>query len=160
MSRGISDFSSPRGTGFLEKACIMNVCSLYWGWRWRMVRPRKLRFVGMEPGFRMFKPVGIPAVEIDQVVLTLDEFEALRLVDFEGMDHEGAAALIEISRPTLSRLVENARHKIAEAIVVGRALVIDGGNVEMVSRRRCGDCGWEIPRGRGGGRHRCGGRRR
>ncbi|NOZ12293.1 MAG: DUF134 domain-containing protein [Acidobacteria bacterium] len=125
-----------------------------------MVRPRKLRFVGMEPEFRMFKPVGIPVVEMDRIVLTLDEFEAIRLVDFEGMDHEGAAALIEISRPTLSRLVEQARRKVADAIVSGKALVIEGGNVEMVSRGRCGNCGWEIPRGRGGGRHRCGGGRR
>jgi len=53
----------------------------------------------MEPGFRMFKPMGIPAMEIEQVVLTLDEFEAIRLVDLDGMDHEGASALIGISRP-------------------------------------------------------------
>ena len=125
-----------------------------------MVRPRKLRFVGMEPGFRMFKPVGIPAVDMEQIVLTLDEFEAIRLVDFDGMDHEGASELIGVSRPTLSRLVEQARHKVADAVVTGKALVIEGGNVEMVSRGRCEDCGWEIPRSRGGGRHRCGGKRR
>ena len=125
-----------------------------------MARPQKRRFVGMEPGFRMFKPVGIPAVKIEQVVLTLDEFEAIRLVDLEGMDHEGAAALIEISRPTFSRLVEQARAKVAEAIVTGKTLVIEGGNVEMVSRGRCDDCGWEIPLGRGAGRHHCGNGRR
>jgi len=114
----------------------------------------------MEPGFRMFKAVGIPAMEMDQIILALDEFEALRLVDFEGMDHEGAAALIEISRPTLSRLVETARRKVADAIVTGKALVIEGGNVEVVNRGRCDDCGWEMPRGRGMGRHRCGSKRR
>jgi len=111
----------------------------------------------MEPGFRMFKPMGIPAMEIEQVVLTLDEFEAIRLVDLDGMDHEGASALIGISRPTLSRLVEQARHKVADAVVTGKALVIEGGNVEMVNRGRCDDCGREISRSRGGGRHRCGG---
>lgn len=125
-----------------------------------MVRPQKLRFVGMEPGFRMFKPVGIPAVDMEQIVLTLDEFEAIRLVDFDGMDHEGASALIGVSRPTLSRLIEQARHKVADAVVTGKVLVIEGGNVEMVSRGRCEDCGWEIPRGRRGGGHRCGGKRR
>ncbi|NOY22572.1 MAG: DUF134 domain-containing protein [Acidobacteria bacterium] len=125
-----------------------------------MARPQKRRFVGMEPGFRVFKPVGIPTVEIEQIVMTLDEFEAIRLVDFDGMDHEGAAILVGISRPTLSRLVEQARHKVADAVVMGKALVIEGGNVEMVSRGRCDNCGWEIPRGRGGGRHHCGGGRR
>jgi uncharacterized protein len=125
-----------------------------------MVRPRKLRLIGMEPEFRIFKPVGIPAIEIEQVLLALDEFEAVRLVDFEGMDHEGASALIGISRPTLSRLVEQARHKVADAVVTGKALVIEGGNVEMVSRGRCDDCGWEVPRNRRGGRHRCGGWKR
>ena len=125
-----------------------------------MVRPRKLRFVGMEPGFRMFKPVGIPAVDMEQIVLTLDEFEAIRLVDFDGMNHEGASELIGVSRPTLSRLVEQARHKVADAVVTGKVLVIEGGNVEMVSRGRCEDCGWEFPWGRGGGGHRCGGKRR
>jgi len=121
-----------------------------------MVRPRKLRFIGMQPGVRLFKPAGVPVQEADRVVLSLDQFEAIRLVDLEGMDHSGAAELMNVSRPTLSRLVEEARRCVADALVNGKALVIDGGNVEMVARMRCRDCGQEVPHTRRGGRgHRC-----
>ena len=121
-----------------------------------MVRPPKTRFVGMEPGYTVFKPAGIPIPQADPVELPLDAFEAIRLVDLEGLDQDEAAALMNISRPTLSRILERGRRAMADAVVNGKALVIEGGNVTMVRRGRCGYCGTETIQGRPGiGRHRC-----
>ncbi len=121
-----------------------------------MVRPPKTRFVGMEPGCTVFKPAGIPINRAEVVELALDEFEAIRLADLEGMDQDEAASLMNISRPTLSRILERARQAVADAVVNGKVLVIEGGNVTMVSRGRCGRCGTETMQGRPGtGRHRC-----
>jgi len=106
-----------------------------------VVRPKKIRFVGVNPIFRVFKPAGIQTDSLENVEMTLDEFEAIRLVDFEGLDHLEASELIGVSRPTLSRLVERSRKKIADALVNGKALVIEGGIVEFVNHQRCGRCG-------------------
>lgn len=96
----------------------------------------------------------MPQAEV--VELGLDEFEAIRLADLEGMDQDEAASLMNISRPTFSRILERARLAVADALVNGKALVIEGGNVTMVRRGRCGHCGNETLQGRPGkGRHRC-----
>ena len=118
-----------------------------------MVRPSKRRFVGKAPEISAFKPMGIPARHLKQVKLALDEYEAIRLVDLEGMDQEEAAQLMAISRSTLSRVIDRARKKLAETIVQGKALVIEGGNVELVARGRCGECGHEVPHRRRGCHH-------
>lgn len=86
----------------------------------------------------MFKPAGIPLHGLPTVEMTLDEFEALRLTDLEGLYQEQASARMGVSRPTLGRIVESARRKVAEALVHGRALRIEGGPV--VARPRRGGC--------------------
>jgi len=106
-----------------------------------MVRPKKTRFVGVNPTVKIFKPAGIRTDELETVEMTLDEFEALRLVDFEQMDHLEASTLIGVSRPTLTRLIERARSKVADSVVNGKALFIDGGEVEFVTHRKCKRCG-------------------
>lgn len=106
-----------------------------------MVRPKKTRFVGVSPNFKVFKPAGIQTNMLEQIELTLDEFEAIRLVDYEQMDHLAASELIGVSRPTLSRLIEISRKKIADAIVNGKIIVIEGGSVEFVKHQKCGRCG-------------------
>lgn len=76
-------------------------------------------------------------VELDEVVMTLDEFEALRLADLDGRYQEDAARQMDVSRPTFSRIVESAHRKMADALVHGKALRIEGGPVHMGQRRCC-----------------------
>lgn len=89
-----------------------------------MPRPFCKRFVGWQPGVSLFKPAGIPAGELELVVLSLDEVEALRLADLNGQYQEAAADQMKISRATFARIVESARRKVADALVHGKALQI------------------------------------
>ena len=86
----------------------------------------------------MFKPAGIPARDLEAIVLALDEMEAVRLADLEGLYQEEAAERMGVSRPTFGRIVESGRRKIADAIVRGKALVIEGGPVHRVRRGASG----------------------
>ncbi len=107
-----------------------------------MARPEKDRIVLNPPLFSEFKPVGIPSNSLIQVLLTLDEYEAFRLSDYLGLSQLEAAREMEISRPTFTRLIEKARKKIADFIVQGKILTIEGGNIHF--RRniiKCLDCG-------------------
>ena len=70
-------------------------------------------------------------------MLTLDEFEALRLADLDRLYQEQAAAQMNVSRPTFSRIIEAARGKVADALVHGKALRIEGGPVRVEGRRCC-----------------------
>ncbi len=107
-----------------------------------MPRPKNNRVVHEPPLFTEFKPIGIPVAELDQVLLSLDEFESLRLADYLGMSQEEAANEMEISRSTFSRLVEQARKKMVSFIFQGKLLTIDGGNVHFrYNIIRCKECG-------------------
>lgn len=75
-----------------------------------------------------FKPRGIPLVELEEVSVRLDELEAIRLADYEGLYHEDAAQKMKISRATFGRILDEARHKVAEAILKGKALKIETDN--------------------------------
>ena len=108
-----------------------------------MPRPKNNRIVHEPPIFTEFKPAGVPATGLKQVLLTLDEFEAMRLADFLGMSHEEASDEMGISRSTFSRLIEKSRKKIAEFIFQGRLLTIDGGNIHFRKNIiQCSDCGY------------------
>jgi len=102
-----------------------------------MPRPPCQRTVSGCPAAAVFKPVGIPASELDEVVLALDEFEALRLADLDGLYQEEAAGRMNVSRPTFSRIVECAHRKVADALVHGKLLRIEGGPVRVEGRRCC-----------------------
>jgi len=110
----------------------MNICALalpnkiIW-----MPRPKSNRIVHEPPIFTEFKPLGLKGVSMGQVLLCLDEFEALRLADKLGLSHEEASDEMEISRSTFSRLIDKARKKIAEFIIGGKTLTIEGGNVHF-----------------------------
>lgn len=107
-----------------------------------MARPEKNRNVLTPPSFNNFKPSGVRAVELQQVMLTLDEYEALRLADYDGLDHQQAAKKMDISRPTFSRLIAKARQKMAEFIIEGKSLQIEGGAVHFSENMiLCLDCG-------------------
>ena len=87
-----------------------------------MPRPQYNRIVNEPPLYSHFKPIGVRAQDSKQIALTLDEFEAFRLADQLGYTHAMAADEMEISRSTFSRLIEKARKKIADFIILGRAL--------------------------------------
>ena len=93
-----------------------------------MARPRKCRCVKARPNAFFFKPRGIPLTELEEVSISLDEFEAIRLADYEGLYHEDAASKMEISRPTFGRILNEAHRKIAECLVKGKALRIEVNN--------------------------------
>jgi len=96
-----------------------------------MPRPQYNRIVHEPPLFTEFKPIGIKGQDLLQIQLTLDEFEAVRLTDQLGMSHESAADEMEISRSTFTRLIEKARKKIADFIIRGRLLTIEGGSIHF-----------------------------
>jgi predicted DNA-binding protein (UPF0251 family) len=100
-------------------------------------RPFCRRSIAGRPAAPVFKPAGIPARDLEEVVMTLDEFEAVRLADLEGLYQERSAEQMNVSRPTFSRIVDSARRKIADALVHGKALRIEGGQVRMEERRCC-----------------------
>ena len=118
-----------------------------------MARPRNCRRVGSLPQSAYFKPRGIPLSMLEEVVLTIDEFEAVRLADLEGLYQEQAAEKMNVSRQTFGRIIESAHKKVAEALVEGKALKIEGGEFEMAAMRkfRCDDCQhfWDLPYGTG-----------
>lgn len=90
-----------------------------------MSRPKKDRCVRCQPNALYFKPRGIPLIDLEEVDLSLDELEAIRLADYEGLYHEQAAERMNISRSTFGRILGEARRKVAEAVVDGKALKIE-----------------------------------
>ena len=80
-----------------------------------------------------FKPEGVKISSCDEVQLTLDEFEAVRLAHYEGMYQEQAAVMMNVSRPTFGRIIESAQQKIADFLVNGKALKITGGDIFVVN---------------------------
>ncbi len=96
-----------------------------------MPRPRNCRRVGRKPASNYFKPRGIPLSALELVNLTFDELEAIRLADLDGMYQEEAAEKMNVSRQTFGRIIESAHKKIADALVNGKALSIEGGNIQL-----------------------------
>ncbi|WP_460185588.1 DUF134 domain-containing protein [Thermopirellula anaerolimosa] len=118
-----------------------------------MPRPKRCRRVGVALGRTLFKPASVPSRHCAEVILTLDGLEALRLADFEGLYHEEAAQRMGVSRQTFGRILESARKTVAQALVMGLVLRIEGGPVQMTDTRTftCADCGhsWQVPFGGG-----------
>ena len=87
-----------------------------------MARPLKPRCLGCAPDADYFKPLGIPLRELEEVALALDELEAVRGVDLEGLQHAEVAARMGVSRQTVGNLLARAHRKIADALLNGKAL--------------------------------------
>jgi uncharacterized protein len=102
-----------------------------------MARPKLCRRVCFEPNVAYFKPAGIPLPELKEVNLQIDELEAIRLKDCQGLEQEKCAKRMNISQPTFHRLILSARKKIADTIINGKALKIEGGNVKIVKGKGC-----------------------
>ena len=118
-----------------------------------MPRPKRCRRVCHSPDCTYFKPAGVPTSTLKEVVVTVDELEAMRLVDIDGLYYEQAAEQMGVSRRTFGRVIDSARKKVAQALIQGMALRIEGGVIEMAEQRtfRCGDCEheWQLPFGTG-----------
>jgi predicted DNA-binding protein (UPF0251 family) len=103
-----------------------------------MPRPQKCRRVTFLPEVTYFKPAGIPLRVLEEVILSVEEAEALRLKDIDGLEQGEGAQKMNISRSTFQRVLASARQKIADAILNGKAVNIKGGNFEIAPRRfRC-----------------------
>jgi len=105
--------------------------------RKKMPRPKCCRRVCGVPDKNYFKPRGIPAAALEEVVLSLDEFEAVRLADYGQMYQAEAAERMNISRQTFGRIIETAHKKIADALINGKALKIEGGPVSFGESDAC-----------------------
>ena len=108
-----------------------------------MVRPKCCRQVGAIPYKTCFQPERVTSSPCpEDIFLNLDEYESLRLADLEGLYQEQAASRMNVSRPTFGRIVEAARRKVADAIVNGKTLRIEGGpvSIEAGGTTRCPRC--------------------
>jgi predicted DNA-binding protein (UPF0251 family) len=119
-----------------------------------MVRPQKKRIVAFNPEVCYFKPRGIPLIDLDEVCLTVDEREAIRLADLQNLTHEEAGRRMGVSRATFGRIVQKARRTVADALINGKAINVEGGRYRLGEDRRifrCPDCDhrWEEPFGSG-----------
>ncbi len=118
-----------------------------------MARPQCPRIIKNLPNVAYYKPRAVPLSQLEEVIVTFDEYEAVRLADLEGLYHEEAASRMKISRPTFGRIIESARKKIADALINGKAIRIEGGVIKMPPKRlfQCFDCEhvWEVPFGTG-----------
>ena len=113
-----------------------------------MARPVKLRCVTQLPSTGFFKPVGLQTGDLQKVCLSVEEVESIRLKDFEGLEQEGCAQRMRISRPTFHRVLGSARKKLADALINGKAIQVKGGNFGLLqSRFRCNNDGheWNVP---------------
>ncbi|ABW67761.1 DUF134 domain-containing protein [Desulfosudis oleivorans] len=125
-----------------------------------MPRPTKTRTVVSEPDVCYFKPRGVPLRMLREVGLTVDELEALMLADLQGLPHEEAGRHMNISRATFGRVVRKARKTVADALVNGMAIRIEGGNYLRTGPDGavlfCGKCRQEWPVVSSGGTpHEC-----
>ena len=96
-----------------------------------MPRPKRPRKVGFLPEVTYFKPQGVPLSHLEEMTLEVDELEAIRLCDLENLEQVEAAEKMGISQSTFQRILKRARKKIAQGLVLGRAIAVKGGEVEM-----------------------------
>jgi len=96
-----------------------------------MPRPIKHRRVFYIPEVTYFKPAGIPLRVLEESRLSVEEVEAIRLKDLDGMEQEECAEKMNVSRQTFQRVLGSARHNIADALFNGKAIRIEGGNFEI-----------------------------
>jgi uncharacterized protein len=118
-----------------------------------MPRPKCCRRVRAEPTCKVFKPAGAPAASLEEIALSLDEYEAICLADMEGLYHEHAAERMGVSRATFGRIIGSARRKVARVLVGGFSLRIEGEQAQVPAAQalHCLQCdhAWNNPQGQG-----------
>jgi uncharacterized protein len=106
-----------------------------------MARPNKSRKISNPPVMKGFKPYGIPLCKIESVILKFEEYESIRLVNYNNLPQDKAAQQMNISRPTFTRIYNKALKLIAKSFVEGKAIEIEGGNYEFEKDwYRCKKC--------------------
>jgi len=105
-----------------------------------MARPRKCRRIGFVPRCYKFKPAGVPGSELEEVLITLDELEAVRLADLEQLYQEDAAQKMEISRQSFGLIIATARKKIADSIINGKLLKVEQVDFSSDLNADCPKC--------------------
>lgn len=106
-----------------------------------MPRPKRHRMMNRPPAMKGLRPFGIPVNEIGTLTMLFEEYEALKLADYELLTQADAAQVMNISRPTFTRIYENARRIVARALAEGKAIEITGGNVLFAKNwYKCNDC--------------------
>ncbi|QGU00559.1 hypothetical protein SYNTR_1965 [Candidatus Syntrophocurvum alkaliphilum] len=109
-----------------------------------MPRPRKRRNVCCLPENNMFGPLQIPSLSNEIIVMTVEEYESIRLIDLEGMLQEECAEKMDVARTTVQRIYSDARKKLAESLVNGKVLKIKGGDYKLCEHNKqifgCGKC--------------------
>jgi predicted DNA-binding protein (UPF0251 family) len=105
------------------------------------------RRVDYLPRITSFKPAGVPVAQLQETRISIEEVEAIRLKDLEGLEQEESARKMNVSRSTFARILLAARQKMADALLNGKAIRIEGGNYELTKRSfRCGNGHeWEVP---------------
>ena len=116
-----------------------------------MGRPRRFRRIRRMPMVNYYKPAGVALTGLENVVITLGELEAVRLTSLENLSQIKAADKIGVSQPTIHRMLINFNQKIADALINGKAIKIEGGDYIMPGRDGTGPAG---PRGQPPGRGR------
>lgn len=96
-----------------------------------MPRPRKWRNVCALPQITKFGPLGAPLDETPSIIMTVDEYETIRLIDQEGLTQEMCAGQMNVARTTVQGIYESARRKLAESLVEGKLLFIEGGDYHL-----------------------------
>jgi uncharacterized protein len=106
-----------------------------------MARPHKSRKISNPPKMKGFKPYGMPMCKIEPVILKLEEYESIRLVNYDRLLQDQAAIQMNVSRPTFTRIYNSALEQIAKALIEGKAIEIEGGNYELEKDwYRCKKC--------------------
>ncbi len=106
-----------------------------------MPRPRKCRRICNPPSMRGFKPFGLPLCNVENVQLTFEEYESIKLINYDMLSQDQASEQMNVSRPTFTRLYNNALKTIAKAFIEGKAIVIEGGNFQLENEwYRCKKC--------------------
>ena len=107
-----------------------------------VARPTKWRKIEQIPRYPLFAPAGPNRQGMGENTLKVEELEAVRLKDLEGLEQEECAERMEVSRPTFQRILISARAKIADSLVHGKTIRIEGGNyTQGICPVRCLDCG-------------------
>lgn len=106
-----------------------------------MARPRKSRKISNPPKMKGFKPYGMPMCKVEPVILKFEEYESIRLVNYDKLSQDKAAEQMNVSRPTFTRIYNKALKQIAKSFVEGKAIEIEGGNYQLEKDwYRCSKC--------------------
>ena len=111
------------------------------------MRPKKIRHINFNPETTYFKPRGIPMSSLEENILTVDELETIRLKNYKRLDQTKCAKKMKVSQSTFQRILCLANQKIADALINGKAIKIEGGVIKMNNegkrKFKCEKCKYE-----------------